>query len=96
MLPSLLLSKRQISLFFFYSFDLSDFVFFPFHIHLSQLTAAQLSVISSSAKPCKSYIFPERNVTDSGKLLQSVSVYELTFAAQKVLHCKMSTRLQIQ
>lgn len=51
-------------------------------------SSTALSAVSSSAKPCKSYFFPKWNFTDSGKLLQNVSVYEPTFAAQKVVAVK--------
>lgn len=82
--------------FFFFPRPLWVIWFCPFllsRLSCSAHSSTALSVDSSSLKPCKSYFFPKRSFTESGKLLQSVSVYELIFAAQKILHCKISTRL---
>lgn len=86
------LSKRQICLLPPTPFSYLILSFSPFTSILLR-SQQHSSAGSSSANPCKSYFFPKLNLTESGKLLQSVSVYEPTLAAQKILHCKIYTWL---
>lgn len=92
MLASLLLFKRQIYLFFLviiFLFELSDFFLFSLDAYVSQPCLWVLCQWS----PARAIFSLKQNSTESGKLLHSVSVYELTFVAQKILCCKIFTWL---